>query len=110
MDPDKALAMAKKMGADSASLHKMEEAMKRHATSSQPAGGGMAAMMKQMMQRKEYTKEQIARATAIMEVERAVKNVNRYRTALPESPAKELESMMNALPEAIRSLRPEATR
>ena len=97
MDPDKALAMAKKMGADSASLHKMEEAMKRHATSAQPAGGGMAAMMKQMMQRKEYTKEQIARATAIMEVERAVKNVNRYRTALLESPAKELESMMNAL-------------
>ena len=97
MDPDKALAMAKKMGADSASLHKMEEAMKRHATSSQPAGGGMAAMMKQMMQRKEYTKEQIARATAIMEVERAVKNVNLYRTALLESPAKELESMMNAL-------------
>ena len=97
MDPDKALAMAKKMGADSASLHKMEEAMKRHATSSQPTGGGMAAMMKQMMQRKEYTKEQIARATAIMEVERAVKNVNRYRTALLESPAKELESMMNAL-------------
>lgn len=97
MDPDKALAMAKKMGADSASLHKMEEAMKRHATSSQPAGGGMAAMMKQMMHRKEYTKEQIARATAIMEVERAVKNVNLYRTALLESPAKELESMMNAL-------------
>ena len=32
-----------------------------------------------------------------MEVERAVKNVNRYRTALLESPAKELESMMNAL-------------
>lgn len=97
MDPDKALAMAKKMGADSASLHKMEEAMKRHATSSQPTGGGMAAMMKQMMQRKEYTKEQIARATAIMEVERAVKNVNLYRTALLESPAKELENMMNAL-------------
>lgn len=97
MDPDKALAMAKKMGADSASLHKMEEAMKRHATSSQPAGGGMAAMMKQMMHRKEYTKEQIARATAIMEVEYAVKNVNLYRTALLESPAKELESTMNAL-------------
>ena len=32
-----------------------------------------------------------------MEVERAVKNVNLYRTALLESPAKELESMMNAL-------------
>lgn len=98
MSPDKALAMAKKMGADSNALHKMEEAMKHHSTSSAKAPeSGMAAMMKRMMHKKEYTKEQITRAMAIMEVERTIKNVNNYRTALLESPKKELQSMVNAL-------------
>lgn len=98
MSPDKALAMAKKMGADSNALHKMEEAMKHHTTSSAKAPeSGMAAMMKRMMHKKEYTKEQITQAMAIMEVERTIKNVNNYRTALLESPKKELQSMVNAL-------------
>ena len=97
MNPDKALAMAKKMGADSAALHKMEEAMKNSAPSSKAPEGGMAAMMKRMMHRKEYTKEQIARAMAICEVERTIKNVNNYRIALLESPQKEMASLMNAL-------------
>ena len=97
MNPDKALAMAKKMGADSTALHKMEEAMKNSAPSSKAPEGGMAAMMKRMMHRKEYTKEQIARAMAICEVERTIKNVNNYRIALLESPQKEMASLMNAL-------------
>ena len=46
--------------------------------------------MKQMMHKKEYTKEQIARAMAICEVERTIKNVNNYRIALLESPQKEM--------------------
>ena len=54
-------------------------------------------MMKRMMHRKEYTKEQIARAMAICEVERTIKNVNNYRIALLESPQKEMASLMNAL-------------
>ena len=97
MSPEKALAVAKKMGADSATLHKMEEAMKNSAPSSKAPEGGMAAMMKRMMHRKEYTKEQIARAMAICEVERTIKNVNNYRIALLESPQKEMASLMNAL-------------
>lgn len=59
--------------------------------------GGMAAMMKKMMKKKEYTKEQITRASAIMEVERTIKNVHAYREALTNSPKMELESMINAM-------------
>ena len=55
--------------------------------------GGMAAMMK----KKEYTKEQITKATAIMEVERAIKNVHNYRKALKESPEIELASIINGM-------------
>ena len=62
--------------------------------------GGMAAMMKmkkKMMKKKEYTKEQITKATAIMEVERAIKNVHNYRKALKESPEIELASLINGM-------------
>ena len=97
MNPDKALAMAKKMGADSTALHKMEEAIKHPTSSTKAPEGGMAAIMKQMMHKKEYSKEQIARAMAICEVERTIKNVNNYRIALLESPQKEMASLMNAL-------------
>ena len=62
-----------------------------------PAGTSMADMMKKMTQKKAYSKEQINKALAIMEVERTIKNVNNYRNALLESPEKELASMMNAL-------------
>lgn len=97
MSPEKALAVAKKMGADSTALHKMEEAIKHPTSSTKAPEGGMAAIMKQMMHKKEYTKEQIARAMAICEVERTIKNVNNYRIALLESPQKEMASLMNAL-------------
>ena len=107
MAPDKALAMAKRMGADSSALRKMEEAMKKHRaphtqakTQTAPAPspqGGMAAMMAQMMHKKEYSKEQIGKALAIVEVERTIKNVDNYRNALLTSPEKELASLMNAL-------------
>ena len=101
MSADKALAMAKKMGADSNALRRMEAAMKRretdNASGKASSGTGMAEMMKKMMHKKEYSKEQIAKALAITEVERTVKNVHNYRTALLESPEKELAAMMNAL-------------
>ena len=109
MSPQKALEMAKKMGADSAALRRMEAAMMGHDSKSaekpdsasshsqaQPQSG-MAAMMSKMMKKKDYTKDEINKALAIMEVERAIKNVGNYRKALLESPEKELGSMINAL-------------
>lgn len=108
MEPRKALELAKKMGADSKALHRMEEAMKKQHGSSAQAHipemhfgsnrsdmkSGMAAMM---MKKKEYTKEEINKALAVMEVERTMKNVENYRKALLESPEHELSAMMNAL-------------
>ena len=59
----------------------------------------MSAMMKAMMgkKEKEYSKEEVSKALAIMEVERTLKNVNNYKQALRESPAAELEALMNSL-------------
>ena len=59
----------------------------------------MSAMMKAMMGKKakEYSKEEVNKALAIMEVERTLKNVNNYKRALQESPDCELQSLMNAL-------------
>lgn len=160
MDPDKALAMAKMMGADEESLKRMEAAMKKHdgndasaaadtsARSAHPgapapgnmppahpgdgrpdmakaptarpdsapakgkhavgdapqahsdtptAGGSMNDMMKAMMEKKEYTKEEKALANAILEVERTLKNVGNYKQLLLESPNNELTELINAL-------------
>ena len=59
-----------------------------------PAGhpGGMMGGKK-----KTYTKEEVHLADAIMEVERTILNVNKYKTYLMESPESELRSNMNAL-------------
>ncbi|MBQ4035027.1 MAG: cobaltochelatase subunit CobN, partial [Paludibacteraceae bacterium] len=56
---------------------------------------GMAAMMAK--KGPTYTKEQKAKAHAINEIERAIKNVSNYKLLLQSSPAKELASMTNAL-------------
>ncbi len=53
-------------------------------------GGGSAKKV-------EYTKEQINRAMAILEIERTVLNVINYREALLSSPQIEITSMLNAL-------------
>jgi cobaltochelatase CobN subunit (EC 6.6.1.2) len=45
----------------------------------------------------EYTKEELSLASAILEVERTIKNVVNYRSALQESPEKELASLINAM-------------
>lgn len=110
MDPKKAIELARKMGADSNAIRKMEEAMSRHKdeihkvdhAAGKPQGakngkGGMAAMMAKMMKKKEYSKDEISKALSIIEVERTIKNVSNYRKALLESPEKELASLMNAL-------------
>lgn len=120
MDPKKAMELAKKMGASPEALKKMEQGMKKGhggdkpaaqdsaADKTVPAGGshnpgtsksgGMEAMMKAMMgKKKEYTKEEVNFALAVMEVERTLKNVDNYKNALLESPENELASMVNAL-------------
>ena len=56
---------------------------------------GMGGMMGG--KRKTYTKEEVHLADAIMEVERTILNVNKYKTYLMESPEGELRSNMNAL-------------
>ena len=82
-------AMKEKMaaqGKDSASAH--GKAM--------PAG--MSGMMGGgMPKKKDYTKEEINFALAVMEVERTIRNVRHYKEALRESPEKELHSMINAM-------------
>lgn len=97
MSPEKALEMAKKMGADEKSLRKMEAAIKKKGGSGNKGGnqadghpGGMAAST-------QPTPAQIDFATAVTEVERALRNVNIYRQALRNSPESELSSMINAL-------------
>lgn len=96
MSPEKALEMARKMGADEAALKKMEMAMKNK-KGNQPAQGGGHGHVAAMMKKPELTRQQIDYATAITEVERALKNVNVYKTALISSPESELASIVNAL-------------
>ena len=94
MDPEKAMKMAKSMGASPEALKKMEAGMKANKEKPQ----GMAAMMAAMGKApKEYNKEEIELALAIAEVERTIKNVGNYKNALLTSPEKELSSLMNAL-------------
>ena len=95
MSPEKALEMARRMGADSAAIAKMKAAMKKGAGN--PASGGSGHPAHAMMQPPAHTPAEIEKATAITEIERAVRNVGRYRDALRESPRMELASVVNAL-------------
>ena len=56
-------------------------------------------MMQRMgnRQKKEYSKEEINMALAILEVERTIKNISLYKKQLQESPEQELASLVNAL-------------
>lgn len=68
----------------------MKEKMKRMAE-------GMNPEKVMMPKKKEYSKDEINFALAVMEVERTLKNVGSYKSALSESPERELSSMINAL-------------
>lgn len=95
MSPEKALEMARKMGADEKQLKKMEEAMKRKSGAKSASGGkGHGGMMAQTPG---YTPAQIELATAVADVERAMRNVGSYASSLRESPLAELNSIVNAL-------------
>jgi len=92
MSPDKAIAMAKKMGADSAAIAKMSAAMKKrkNKTGQQHSAAGM-------MSAPEHSQQEIDKATAIYEIERTIRNVNEYCNALLSSPQNELSAIINAL-------------
>ncbi len=47
--------------------------------------------------KKEYTKEEKEFARAVMEIDRAIRNAGRYKTALERSPEAELVSLLNAM-------------
>lgn len=94
ISPDKALALAKKMGVPASALKSMKAAMKGDTATESPAP---KAHMDMSAAGEEYTKEQIAQAEAILGVERAILNVSRYRSALRENPEGELRSLVNAL-------------
>lgn len=93
MSPEKAIEMARKMGADEAAIEKMKAAMKRKNVTS--ASGGNPHRMQ--MQKPELTKAEIEFATSISEVERTLRNIDEYRNALKQSPGHELQSIVNAL-------------
>lgn len=96
MSPEKALAMARKMGADEEALKKMEASMKKGDNMRKPGGHPHGAMMPGMGGTA-YTQAERDEANAIMEVERAIRNVGYYREALLNSPEAELASVVNAL-------------
>ncbi len=94
MSPEKALEMARKMGADEEAINKMKAAMKKNAPGSSHAP---KATHPGMQSRPSIPQADIDKAIAIMEIERAVRNVINYREALAESPEKEMASVINAL-------------
>lgn len=104
MSPEKAMAMARKMGADEEALKKMEAAIKRkQAGGKAPAHGGMGGgkaphgAMGGRMSARDFSKDELDFAMAVQEVERALRNVDNYRDALRNSPDAELGSVVNAL-------------
>lgn len=93
MSSEKALEMARKMGADEEALKKMEAAINKKSV----AGKKTARHGHPAMERPQITNAQIQFASAVTEVERALKNVDIYREALLNSPDNELTSLVNAL-------------
>ncbi len=98
MSPEKALEMAKKMGADEASLKKMEAAIKSKkgvavgkddAMGNPHSGMGMSGNTR--------TPAELEFAAAVADVEHAVRNVGKYSEALRTSPEQELSAVINAL-------------
>ena len=94
MSPDKAVEMARMMGADEESIKKMKAAMKAKGGIQKGKGGKGG---KPGMGQPRYSAAQLEFAMAVGEVERTLGNIDRYRTALLESPGHELSSIVNAL-------------
>ena len=88
----------RKSQAAAAKVHPMaaNKQKSKTATSSQSSGAMMSAMMK-ASQRPKFTKQEKDFAYAVMEVERTIKNIQRYKQALWESPQMELNALLNAM-------------
>lgn len=100
MDPREALKLAKSMGAPPVALRKMAQAMglTQSASDIRQASDGISSMMQAMAaSRKQYTREEIELASAIMEVVRTIENVAGYRLGLLQAPEDEMQSLLNAL-------------
>ena len=95
MDPRKALAMAKMMGAPASALKKMAEAMGLKTSDASRGGQDMSAMIDQFLPH--YTEAEKAESRAIMEVCRTIQNVQNYRQGLIDAPEQEMRSLLNAL-------------
>ena len=93
MSPETALAMARKMGADEVAIKKMEAAMKRKSS----GGKGMGSAKGMSMTSEGFSPKAVEFATSVAELEKALKNVSIYRTALVQSPENELKSILNGL-------------
>ena len=97
MSAEKALEMARRMGAGEEDLKKMEAAMKRKNTAPAADHAHPGAAHRGAMKSREFTPEEIDFAQAVGEVERALTKVTAYSEALAASPEAELESIVNAL-------------
>ena len=105
MSPKKALAMAKMMGATPEQLKKMKEAMMgkkgttdKHTDSKmQNMSPAMQAIVDKVAEAGMLSKQDKDFSRAVLEVERAIRNVGNYRTALLTSPQIEMTSLLNAL-------------
>ena len=105
MDPKKALALAKMMGATPEQLKKMKAGMMgkkgttdKHTDSKmQHMSPAMQAMVDKVAEAGMLSKHDKEFSRAVLEVERTIRNVGNYRTALLTSPGIEISSMLNAL-------------
>lgn len=105
MSPKKALAMAKMMGATPEQLKKMKEAMMgkkgttdKHTDSKmQNMSPAMQAIVDKVAEAGMLSKQDKDFSRVVLEVERTIRNVGNYRTALLTSPTIEMTSLLNAL-------------
>ncbi len=91
MDPEKAIKMARKMGASEEAIKKMRTAILAQKNVVKGSGHTSESI------RREFTKDEMEFAQAVAEVESALGNVDKYRRALQESPRYEIASLLNAL-------------
>ncbi|MBO7625224.1 MAG: cobaltochelatase subunit CobN [Bacteroidales bacterium] len=92
MKPEKALKMAKMMGASPEALKKMEESMQGQPAMAEDTTGKAAKEKAAALEKKE-----LQWATAVADLDKNIQNVYRYRQLLQQSPAMEIKSLMNAL-------------
>ena len=89
---EKAIEMARKMGADEEAIKKMKAAMKKKNIT-----GNETGISHHRKKGSDFSKAEIEFAQAVCEVERTLRNIMQYNKALTESSEHELNSILNAL-------------